>query len=90
MVATADADYTVPRPIGRSTGNGLYVRVGDVPAIYAAAIEAGASLCVPAGDDRMGRERARVHVQSGSAQRAARGRAEPAELAAGAPRSRRS
>jgi uncharacterized glyoxalase superfamily protein PhnB len=30
MLATADADYTVPTLVGRSTGGGLYLLVEDV------------------------------------------------------------
>jgi uncharacterized glyoxalase superfamily protein PhnB len=60
MLATADADYLVPPLVGRSTGNGLYLRVEDVAAIHAAAIEAGASSVFEPEATEWGSERARV------------------------------
>jgi uncharacterized glyoxalase superfamily protein PhnB len=45
MLATADADYRMPMLVGHSTGSGLYLLVADVDvaAIYATAVEAGAT-----------------------------------------------
>jgi uncharacterized glyoxalase superfamily protein PhnB len=60
MLATADADYAVPPLVGRSTGDGLYLRVDDVGAIYAAAIEAGATSVFEPEVTEWGSERARV------------------------------
>jgi uncharacterized glyoxalase superfamily protein PhnB len=60
MLATADADYAVPPLLGRSTGNGLYLRVEDVGAIYAAAIDAGATSVFEPEATEWGSERARV------------------------------
>jgi uncharacterized glyoxalase superfamily protein PhnB len=60
MLATADADYAVPPLVGRSTGIGLYLRVQDVGAIYAAAIEAGATSVFEPEATEWGSERARV------------------------------
>jgi uncharacterized glyoxalase superfamily protein PhnB len=60
MLATADADYEVPRLVGHSTGNGLYLRVEDVGASYAAAIEAGATPVFEPEATEWGSERARV------------------------------
>jgi uncharacterized glyoxalase superfamily protein PhnB len=41
--ADADAEYTVPPRMGRSTGSGLYLFVEDVGAIFAAAVDSGAT-----------------------------------------------
>lgn len=60
MLATADADYAVPPLIGRSTGNGLYLLVDDVEAIYAAAIQAGATSVFEPEATAWGSRRARV------------------------------
>ena len=60
MLATADADYPVPPLVGRSTGNGLYLRVEDVGAIYNAAIKAGAASVFEPEATEWGSERARV------------------------------
>ena len=60
MLATADADYAIPPLVGRSTGNGLYLRVGDVAAIHAAAIKAGASSVFEPETTEWGTERARI------------------------------
>jgi uncharacterized glyoxalase superfamily protein PhnB len=60
MLASADADYTVPPLVGRSTGSGLYLLVGDVGAIYGAAIEAGATAVFAPETTEWGTERARV------------------------------
>jgi uncharacterized glyoxalase superfamily protein PhnB len=43
MLATADADYTIPPRVGNSTGSGLYLLVEDVAAIFRAAVDAGAT-----------------------------------------------
>lgn len=43
MLSTADADYTMPPLVGRSTGSGLYLLVDDVDTIHAAASAAGAT-----------------------------------------------
>jgi uncharacterized glyoxalase superfamily protein PhnB len=60
MLATADADYTVPPLAGQSTGGGLYLLVDDVRAIYSAAIEAGATTVLEPAATEWGSERARV------------------------------
>jgi uncharacterized glyoxalase superfamily protein PhnB len=60
MLATADADYAVPPLIDRSTGSGLYLFVEDVGAIYAAAIDAGATSVFEPESTAWGSERARV------------------------------
>lgn len=60
MLATADADYSVPPLVGRSTGSGLYLLVDDVDAIYAAAIEAGATAVFEPETTEWRTERARV------------------------------
>jgi uncharacterized glyoxalase superfamily protein PhnB len=60
MVATADADYTVAPLVDRSTGNGIYLHVEDVGAIYAAAVAAGATPVFPPETTEWGTDRARV------------------------------
>ena len=60
MLASADADYTVPPLISRSTGSGLYLLVEDVDSIYAAAIEASGPRCPSRRPRRWGTDRARV------------------------------
>ena len=60
MVASDDADYEVPPLRGRSTGQGVYLRVDDVAALHRRAVEAGAtSVLAPEATDRGG-IRARV------------------------------
>jgi uncharacterized glyoxalase superfamily protein PhnB len=60
MVASAEADYTVPPRLGRSTGKGLYLLVEDVGATFTAAVEAGASKVLAPETTEWGTERARV------------------------------
>jgi uncharacterized glyoxalase superfamily protein PhnB len=60
MVATADAEYSVPPLVDRSTGVGLYLHVDDVGAIHAAAIDAGATSVFAPEATEWGTERARV------------------------------
>jgi uncharacterized glyoxalase superfamily protein PhnB len=60
MLATADAAYAPPPLVGRSTGSGLYLCVEDVGAIYAAAIEAGATSVFEPEATAWGSQRARV------------------------------
>jgi hypothetical protein len=60
MLASADADYTVPPRMGRSTGRGLYLLVQDVGAIFMVVVDAGATRSARNGDDRVG-QRARSH-----------------------------
>jgi hypothetical protein len=52
MLATADADYRVPALLGHSTGSGPYLLVDDVDAIYAAAVQAGATAVLAPETDR--------------------------------------
>jgi uncharacterized glyoxalase superfamily protein PhnB len=60
MLATADADYAVSPLVDRSTGSGLYLLVEDVGAIYAAAIDAGATSVFEPEATEWGSARARV------------------------------
>jgi uncharacterized glyoxalase superfamily protein PhnB len=60
MVAPADEAYEIPKLIGRSTGHGLYLQVDDVPALHAAALEAGGRDVVAPERTEWGTERARV------------------------------
>jgi uncharacterized glyoxalase superfamily protein PhnB len=60
MVSTADADYDVPTLKGRSTGNGLYVRVADVDTVYRRAIAAGAVPVFPPESTEWGTRCARL------------------------------
>jgi len=60
MLAKADADYTVPPRVGRSTGRGLYLHVDDVNATFTAAVAAGATRVLAPETTEWGTERARV------------------------------
>jgi uncharacterized glyoxalase superfamily protein PhnB len=60
MLSTADADYTMPPLVGRSTGSGLYLLVDDVDAIHAAASAAGATAVLVPETTDWGTQRARV------------------------------
>jgi uncharacterized glyoxalase superfamily protein PhnB len=60
MVATADADDDTAALKGRSTGNGLYLRVDDVDALYERAVAAGAVSVFPAESTEWGTGRARL------------------------------
>jgi uncharacterized glyoxalase superfamily protein PhnB len=60
MLATADADYTIPPRVGNSTGSGLYLLVEDVAAIFRAAVDAGATGLLAPETTEWGTERARV------------------------------
>jgi uncharacterized glyoxalase superfamily protein PhnB len=60
MLATADADYTIPPRVGNSTGSGLYLLVEDVAAIFRAAVDAGATALLAPEMTEWGTERARV------------------------------
>jgi uncharacterized glyoxalase superfamily protein PhnB len=60
MLASADADYSVPPRVGRSTGRGLYLLVEDVGAIFTAAVDAGATKVLAPETTEWGTERARV------------------------------
>ena len=60
MLASADAEYTVPPLVGRSTGHGLYLLVEDVGAIFTAAVNAGAAKVIAPETTEWGTERARV------------------------------
>jgi uncharacterized glyoxalase superfamily protein PhnB len=60
MLASADADYTLPPRVGRSTGRGLYLLVEDVGAVFTAAVDAGATEVLAPETTEWGTERARV------------------------------
>jgi uncharacterized glyoxalase superfamily protein PhnB len=60
MVAPADEPYDTPRLIGRSTGQGVYLLVEDVPAAHRAALRAGGSSVFAPEKTEWGTERARV------------------------------
>jgi uncharacterized glyoxalase superfamily protein PhnB len=60
MVASADDDYDTAALKGRSTGNGLYLRVDDVEALYERAIAAGAVSVFPPESTEWGSRRARL------------------------------
>lgn len=60
MLAAADEPYQTPELIGRSTGQGLYLLVDDVGALYGAALQAGASSVLAPEKTEWGTERARV------------------------------
>ncbi|RBY79469.1 bleomycin resistance protein [Blastococcus sp. TF02-09] len=60
MVASADADYDVPGLHGRSTGNGLYLRVDDVDDMFDRAVSAGAQVVIDPESTEWGTRRARV------------------------------
>jgi uncharacterized glyoxalase superfamily protein PhnB len=59
LLASADADYTVPPLVGRSTESGLYLLVEDVGAIYSAAVEAGATAVLAPETTEWGTTRSR-------------------------------
>jgi uncharacterized glyoxalase superfamily protein PhnB len=54
MLATADAYYATAPLLGRSTGSGLYLAVDDVGAVYAAAVDAGATPVLEPGKTEWG------------------------------------
>jgi uncharacterized glyoxalase superfamily protein PhnB len=60
MVAPADEDYERPGLIGRSTGQGLYLLVDDVPDAHAAGVAAGGRSVFEPEHTEWGTERARV------------------------------
>jgi uncharacterized glyoxalase superfamily protein PhnB len=60
MLASANADSTVPPRMGRSTGRGLYLFVEDVGAIFAVVVDAGATGVLAAETTEWGSERARI------------------------------
>jgi uncharacterized glyoxalase superfamily protein PhnB len=60
MVATADEAYDTAALKGRSTGNGLYLRVDDVDGLYERATAAGAVSVFPPESTEWGTRRARV------------------------------
>jgi uncharacterized glyoxalase superfamily protein PhnB len=60
MLASMDADYTLPPLVGRSTGTGLYLHVEDVRAAYDTAIAVGGSSVFEPEQTEWGTERARV------------------------------
>lgn len=63
MVASADADYDVPRLLGRSTGGGLYLWFSESSGVdvwHARAVAAGASDVMAPEDTEWGTRRCRV------------------------------
>jgi uncharacterized glyoxalase superfamily protein PhnB len=60
MIASADGDYDTPALRGRSTGNGLYLRVEDVDGLYQRAVDAGARTVFAPESTEWGSRRARV------------------------------
>ena len=60
MVASDDADYEVPPLRGRSTGQGIYLRVDDVERFHATAVAAGATSVLAPESTAWGGTRARV------------------------------
>lgn len=60
MVSSADADYQRPALIGRSTGGGLYLAVGDVDDFYRRALGGGGSAVIAPEDTEWGTRRTRV------------------------------
>ena len=58
MLSSYDADYEVPRLVGRSTGRGLYLFVEDVDDVYNKALAGGATSVFP--PEGTGTRRARV------------------------------
>ena len=63
MVASADAEYEVPRLVGRSTGGGLYLWLpgsADVDAWHERAVIAGAREVIAPEDTEWGTRRSRV------------------------------
>jgi uncharacterized glyoxalase superfamily protein PhnB len=60
MVAPADERYELPKLIGRSTGQGLYLLAEDVSALHAAAVDAGGRSVFAPEATEWGAERARV------------------------------
>ena len=63
MVATADAEYTVPELLERSTGGGLYLWFPEPSSVdewHTRAITAGASDVIPPEDTEWGTRRCRV------------------------------
>ncbi|MET1154460.1 VOC family protein [Arthrobacter sp.] len=60
MIASDDSAYVVAPLVGRSTGAGVYVVVGDVDRVYAAAVNAGGVSVFPPEDTEWGTMRARV------------------------------
>jgi uncharacterized glyoxalase superfamily protein PhnB len=60
MIAPADERYEIPKLIGRSTGQGLYLLVDDVSALHSAALGAGGQSVFALERTEWGTERARV------------------------------
>jgi uncharacterized glyoxalase superfamily protein PhnB len=60
MLATSDAPYETPPLRGQSTGRGVYLRVDDVDALHAAAIDAGGQEVIAPEDTEWGSRRSRV------------------------------
>ena len=60
MVAPADDAYEIPKLIGRSTGQGHYLLVDDVPAMHTMALEGGGRSVFEPETTEWGTERARV------------------------------
>jgi uncharacterized glyoxalase superfamily protein PhnB len=60
MVASSDADYYRPPLIGRSTGQGLYLLVGDVDAFHRKALAAGGTSVIDPEDTEWGTRRCRI------------------------------
>jgi uncharacterized glyoxalase superfamily protein PhnB len=60
MLSSYDADYEVPPLEGNSTGQGLYLLVGDVPAIHEAAVAAGGTSVFAPEQTEWGSTRSRV------------------------------
>jgi hypothetical protein len=85
MLASADADSTVPPRMGRSTRRGLYLLVEDVGAIFAAVVDAGATGC-----SHRRRPSGALSALASSIPRAMSGRSAPASPAAIGEDSRRS
>lgn len=60
IVASFDNEYNTPRLMGRSVGNGLYLRTDEVDAMYERAMAAGATSVFPPEATDWGTRRARV------------------------------
>lgn len=60
MVASSDADHQRPPLVGRSTGQGLYLRVDDVDGFYRRATAAGGVSVIEPEDTEWGSRRCRV------------------------------
>ncbi|QNE36436.1 bleomycin resistance protein [Leifsonia shinshuensis] len=60
MVSTSDQAYESRALLGTTTGGGLYLRVDDVDAVFARAVDAGGRAVIAPEDTDWGGRRARV------------------------------